>query len=85
MHQIGGDVTIFQGVKPGATQIDMNDDMALRAELDDFVVMEAGAKVLGAISLGDNVEVGTNSVLLRSVPADLTIDRLSCARSPLIQ
>jgi serine O-acetyltransferase len=71
--KIRGDVTIFQGVTLGARQIDMNDDWALRPELGDFVVVGAVAKVLGRISLGDNVRVGTNSVLLRSVPADVTV------------
>lgn len=66
-------MTIFQGVTLGATQIDMKYDSALRPQLGDFVVVGAGAKVLGGISLGDNVRVGANSVLLRSVPADATV------------
>jgi serine O-acetyltransferase len=71
--KIGRNVTIFQGVTLGARQIDMNFDPALRPELGDYVVVGAGAKVLGGISLGDNVRVGANSVLLRSVPADATV------------
>ena len=67
------DVTIFQGVPWGAGQIDMKYDLALRPELGDFVVVGAGAKVLGGITLGDNVRVGANSVLLRSVPANVTV------------
>jgi serine O-acetyltransferase len=71
--KIGRNVTIFQGVTLGARQIDMNFDVALRPELGDFVVIGAGAKVLGGISLGDNVKVGANSVLLQSVPANATV------------
>src|ERR1700733_2925135 len=71
--KIGSSVTIFQGVTLGARQIDMKYDLALRPELGDFVVVGAGAKVLGGITLGDNVRVGANSVLLRSVPADVTV------------
>ncbi len=71
--KIGRDVTIFQGVTLGAREIDMKYDLALRPELGDFVVVGAGAKVLGGISLGDNVKVGANSVLLRSVSADATV------------
>ena len=41
--------------------------------IGDYVVVGAGAKVLGGITLGDNVKVGANSVLLRSVPADATV------------
>jgi len=47
--------------------------LALRPEVGDFVVVGAGAKVLGGISLGDNVKVGANAVLLRSVPANATV------------
>jgi serine O-acetyltransferase len=71
--KIGRNVTIFQGVTLGARQMDMNFDPALRPELGDYVVVGAGAKVLGGISLGDNVRVGANSVLLRSVPANATV------------
>lgn len=71
--KIGKDVTIFQGVTLGARQIDMSYDLSLRPQLGDYVVVGAGAKVLGGITLGDNVKVGANSVLLRSVPADATV------------
>ncbi len=71
--KIGRNVTIFQGVTLGARQMDMSFDPALRPELGDYVVVGAGAKVLGGISLGDNVRVGANSVLLRSVPANATV------------
>jgi serine O-acetyltransferase len=71
--KIGENVTIFQGVTVGARQIDMSYDLSLRPELGDYVVIGAGAKVLGGISLGDNVKVGANSVVLRSVPANATV------------
>jgi serine O-acetyltransferase len=71
--KIGTGVTIFQGVTLGARQIDMSYDLSLRPELGDYVVVGAGAKVLGGISLGDNVKVGANSVLLKSVPANATV------------
>jgi serine O-acetyltransferase len=71
--KIGRNVTIFQGVTLGAKDMDMGFDRALRPELGDYVVVGAGAKVLGGISLGDNVRVGANSVLLRSVPANATV------------
>jgi serine O-acetyltransferase len=71
--KIGRNTTIFQGVTLGAKDMDMGFDRALRPELGDYVVVGAGAKVLGGISLGDNVRVGANSVLLRSVPANSTV------------
>jgi serine O-acetyltransferase len=51
----------------------MKYELALRPELGDFVVVGAGAKVLGGITLGDNVRVGAISVSLPSVPANVTV------------
>jgi serine O-acetyltransferase len=56
----------------GTRHIDMSYDLSPRPELGDCVVIGAGAKVLGGISLGDNVKMGGNSVLLRLVSPDAT-------------
>src|ERR1700733_5286704 len=37
------------------------------------VIIGAGAKVLGPITVGDNARVGANSVVLKNVPADTTV------------
>jgi serine O-acetyltransferase len=37
------------------------------------VIIGAGAKVLGPITIGDNARVGSNAVVLDSVPADTTV------------
>jgi serine O-acetyltransferase len=71
--KIGSNVIIFQGVTLGAKGMDMGFDEALRPQIGNNVVVGAGAKVLGGICLGDNVRVGANSVLLRSVPANSTV------------
>jgi serine O-acetyltransferase len=70
---MGSNVIIFQGVTLGAKEMDMGFDEALRPQIGNNVVVGAGAKVLGGICLGDNVRVGANSVLLRSVPANSTV------------
>jgi serine acetyltransferase len=41
----------------------------------------AGARVLGRMSLRDNVGVGADSVLLRSLPANSTVARRARTRS----
>lgn len=71
--KIGSNVVIFQGVTLGAKEMDMGFDETLRPQIGNNVVLGAGAKVLGGICLGDNVRVGANSVLLRSVPANSTV------------
>ena len=63
----------MHGVTLGTRQIDMRCDSALRPEHGDFALLGAGAKVLGGITLGDNVRVGANSVLLRRVPASVAV------------
>lgn len=37
------------------------------------VIIGAGAKVLGPITVGDNARVGSNAVVVESVPADTTV------------
>ena len=37
------------------------------------MVVGAGAKVLGNITIGDFVKIGANSVVLRSVPSNSTV------------
>jgi serine O-acetyltransferase len=37
------------------------------------VIIGAGAKVLGPITVGDNARVGSNAVVLETVPADTTV------------
>jgi serine O-acetyltransferase len=71
--KIGRNAVIFQGVTLGAKEMDMGFDETLRPQIGNNVVVGAGAKVLGGICLGDNVRVGANSVLLRSVPANSTV------------
>jgi len=36
-------------------------------------VVGAGAKILGGIKIGDNVKIGANSVVLKSVPSNSTV------------
>jgi serine O-acetyltransferase len=37
------------------------------------VVFGSGAKLLGAIEVGDRVKIGANSVVIHDVPADATV------------
>ena len=37
------------------------------------VIIGAGAKVLGAITIGDNARIGANAVVVRDVPAGTTV------------
>ncbi len=69
---IGGNATIFQGVTLGAKFADMSYTQATRPVLEDDVVIGAGAKVLGGITIGSGARVAANSLVLESVPAGAT-------------
>lgn len=68
---IGRDCRIQQGVTLGG----LGGDDGEAAEghspvLGDAVELGAGAKVFGAVTIGDRARVGANAVVTRSVPAD---------------
>ncbi|MBI4715452.1 MAG: serine O-acetyltransferase [Nitrospirae bacterium] len=68
--RIGNNVTLFQGVTLGGTGKERG---KRHPTLGNNVVVGVGAKVLGAITIGDNVKIGANSVVLESVPPDATV------------
>ena len=68
--EIGDYVTLFQGVTLGGTG---REHGKRHPTLGNHVVVGAGAKILGGIRVGDNVKIGANSVVLKSVPANSTV------------
>ncbi len=67
---IGDNVTLFQGVTLGGTGKEKG---KRHPTISDNVVVGAGAKVLGNITVGRNVMIGANAVVLRDVPDDSTV------------
>lgn len=68
--EIGDNVTLFQGVTLGGTGKQRG---KRHPTLGSHVVVGAGAKVLGPITIGDYVKIGANSVLLQDVPDHSTV------------
>jgi serine O-acetyltransferase len=68
--EIGNHVTLFQGVTLGGTGKERG---KRHPTLGNHVVVGAGAKILGGIKIGDNVKIGANSVVLKSVPPNSTV------------
>ena len=64
--EIGADVTLYQGVTLGGTNLEKG---KRHPTLGDGVVIGAGAKVLGAITIGEYSRVGANAVVVRPVPS----------------
>lgn len=66
---VGDDCVIYHGVTLGA--IDSNQPKR-HPDIGDRVLIGAGAKILGPITIGSDAKVGANSVVLKSVPAGAT-------------
>ncbi len=66
---IGNDVVIYQQVTLGGVSTSKG---KRHPTLENNVVIGAGAKVLGNITIGDNSKVGANSVVVKDVPSDCT-------------
>lgn len=68
--EIGDDVTLYHGVTLGGTTWNKG---KRHPTLGNNVVIGAGAKILGPITLGDHVKVGSNSVVVKSIEAGKTV------------
>ena len=68
--EIGDDCTLYHGVTLGGTSWEKG---KRHPTLGNDVVVGAGAKVLGPITLGDGVRIGSNSVVVKAVPAGATV------------
>jgi serine O-acetyltransferase len=68
--EIGDNVTIFQGVTLGGTGKERG---KRHPTIEDNVVIAAGAKVLGPITVGESSKVGAQSVVLQDVPSNCTV------------
>ncbi len=67
---IGDDCVLFQGVTLGGTGKETG---KRHPTLGCNVMVSAGAKVLGNITIGDNVKIGAQSVVLKDVPPNCTV------------
>lgn len=68
--EIGDDCLIFQGVTLGGVSFE---NKKRHPTLMNKVVLGAGCKVLGPITLGEYSRVGANSVVVKDVPAGATV------------
>ncbi len=67
---IGDQVVLFQGVTLGGTGKETG---KRHPTLGDNIVVGAGAKVLGNITIGSNSYIGANAVVIKNVPPNTTI------------
>jgi len=72
----GKNLKIYQGVTLGA--LSLKDGSKIRGvkrhpTLGENVVIYAGASILGAITIGDNVTIGSNVFITESIPANVKV------------
>lgn len=68
--EIGNNVTLYHGVTLGGVSLEKG---KRHPTLEDDVVVGAGAKILGAITVGAGSRIGANSVVVKSVPPDSVV------------
>ncbi len=68
--EVGDDVTLYQGVSLAGTSLEKG---KRHPTLEDWVLVGAGAAVLGPITIGRHSRIGAGSVVVNSVPAHSTV------------
>ncbi|RMH37947.1 MAG: serine O-acetyltransferase [Gammaproteobacteria bacterium] len=67
---VGDDCTLYHGVTLGGTSWDKG---KRHPTLGDRVIVGAGAKILGPITIGDDAKIGSNAVVVKDVPPGATV------------
>lgn len=68
--EIGDDVTLYHGVTLGGTSWNPG---KRHPTLANGVVVGAGAKILGPITINEGARIGSNAVVVKNVPAGATV------------
>lgn len=68
--EIGDDVTLYHGVTLGGVSLSHG---KRHPTLEDCVVVGAGAKVLGAITIGRHSRIGANAVVVKDVEPEKVV------------
>lgn len=68
--EVGTNVTLYHGVTLGGTSWKKG---KRHPTVEDDVVVGAGAKILGPITIGARTRVGANAVVVKDVPADSVV------------
>ena len=66
---IGHDVWLFHQVTVGMKDLDEREKAPC---IGDYVVIGAGAKILGGIEVGHHARIGANAVVIANVPQNVT-------------
>lgn len=67
---IGDDCIIFHGVTLGGMKFD---PVKRHPTIGNRVLIGTGAKVLGPITIGDDVKIGANAMVTKDIPPNVTV------------
>ena len=68
--EVGNDVTLYHGVTLGGTSWQK---VKRHPTLEDGVVVGAGAKILGPITVGKDARIGSNAVVVKDIPTGASV------------
>jgi len=68
--EIGDDCLIYKGVVLGGTTLEKK---KRHPTLGNRVIVGSNATILGAITIGDGARIGSGSVVVKSVPPNVTV------------
>lgn len=68
--EIGANVTLYHGVTLGGVSLERG---KRHPTIGDGVVIGAGAKVLGPVTVGDHTRIGANSVVVKDTPSESVV------------
>lgn len=71
--EIGKNCKIMQGVSLGGSLGKKKEDGQSQPKLGNNVFVGAGAKIIGPVTIGDNVIVGANSVVTKDIPSNCIV------------
>lgn len=74
--QIGNNVTLYHGVTLGGTTVFDKNGKRLNKRhptLKNNIIVGAGAKILGPITISSNVKIGANAVVLHDIDSGQTV------------
>ncbi|MSN96821.1 serine O-acetyltransferase [Campylobacter sp. FMV-PI01] len=67
---VGDEVLLYQGVTLGGVSLEK---IKRHPTLEDGVIVGAGAKILGNITIGKNSKIGANAVVTKDIPPNSTV------------
>ncbi|MGB3465612.1 MAG: hypothetical protein WBA74_10090, partial [Cyclobacteriaceae bacterium] len=74
---IGDDCTLLNNVLLGARRITNNEKCKRHPTLGNRVCIAGGARILGAITIGDDTRIGPDCLIVNDVPDNVIVKRLN--------